>query len=131
MQTDISRVAKIWLIMMWLVVLSPIIVILFVKLRFALTGGGELTAILFVGGCSTVIPLILIGIALVCARKLSKSRLALLYYPVIGGLVAAACVPHLIGANLTVHLFRILGIVYGLLGLVIGGLAFLNTRSAS
>jgi hypothetical protein len=125
MQTDISRVAKIWLIMMWLIVLSPILVILFVKLVTAQRGREDLTGILIILGCITAIPLILIGIALVCARRLSKSRFALLYYPVIGGLLAAACVPLLLGANLSAHLFLRYGIVLGLVGLVIGGLAFL------
>jgi hypothetical protein len=121
-QTDIGRIAKIWLIMMWLIVLSPIIVILFVSV---IHRGGDLAAVFYVLGCFIVIPLILIGIALICARQLSKSRVALLYYPVMGGLVAAACVPHLIYANLSAHLFGRYGIVYGLVGLVIGGLAFL------
>ena len=126
MKTGIGRVAKVSLIL-----LCPIIVILFVKLEPALTGGGELTVILFIGGCITAIPLALIGIPLACAIELSKSRFALLYYPVIGGLVAAACVPHLIHANLSAHLFRRYGIVYGLVGLVIGGLAFLISASAA
>jgi hypothetical protein len=39
MQTDIGRVSKIWLILMWLIVLSPILVILFVKLWSALAVG--------------------------------------------------------------------------------------------
>ena len=118
-KTDISRVAKVLLIYLGL-----IIVILFVKQEPALTDRGNLT-ILYILGSVTAIPLILIGIALICARQLSKSRFALLYFPVIGGLVAAACVPHLIHANLSAHLFRRYGIVYGLVGLVIGGLAFL------
>jgi hypothetical protein len=87
--------------------------------------GDDLAVVFYLSGCFIAIPLILIGIALICARQLSKSRFALLYFPVIGGLVAAACVPHLIHANLSAHLFRRYGIVYGLVGLVIGGLAFL------
>jgi hypothetical protein len=72
-----------------------------------------------------VIPLILIGIALVCAIQVSKSKFALLYYPMIGGLIAAACVPPLFRANLSAEGFLRYGVVYGLAGLVIGGLAFL------
>jgi|WetSurMetagenome_2_1015567.scaffolds.fasta_scaffold805172_2 hypothetical protein len=71
MQTDNSRVAKIWLIMMWLIVLSPIIVILFVKLETPLTGRGEPTVFLVIGGFFIAIPLILIGIASICARGLA------------------------------------------------------------
>ena len=116
-KTYISRVTKASLIMLGL-----IIVILFVAV---IHRGGDLAAVFYLLGCFIAIPLILIGIALICAKQLSKSRFALLYYPVIGGLVAAACVPHLIHANLSAHLFRRYGIVYGLAGLVIGGLAFL------
>ncbi len=72
-----------------------------------------------------VIPLVFMGIALVCAIQVSKSRFALLYYPVIGGLIAAGCVPPLIRANLSAEAFLMWGVVYGLAGLVIGGLAFL------
>jgi hypothetical protein len=72
-----------------------------------------------------VIPLVFMGVALVCAIHLSKSRLALLYYPVIGGLIAAASVPPLIRAKLSTELFFKYGIVYGLVGVGIGGLAFL------
>jgi hypothetical protein len=129
MQTDISRVAKLWLIMMWLIVLSPIIVILYVAVTDR--GGGlavvfyNLAVVFYVLGCFIAIPLILIGIALICARQLSKSRFALLYYPVIGGLVAAACVPHLIHANLSAKQYLTYGIAYGLGGLVIGVLTFI------
>lgn len=72
-----------------------------------------------------VIPLVFMGIALVCAIKVSKSRFALLYYPVIGGLIAAASVPALIRAELSAELFLKYGVVYGLVGIGIGGLAFL------
>ena len=76
--------------------------------------------------CIVVVPLIVMGIALACAIQASKSRFAIVYYPVIGGLVAAACVPALIRASFSAELFIRYGIVYGLAGLVIGGLAFLT-----
>jgi len=73
----------------------------------------------------TVFPLILMGIGVVCAIRFSKSRFALVYYPVIGGLVAAACVSPLTRGEFLTDVFLRGAILYGFGGLVIGGLAFL------
>ncbi|MBN1441485.1 MAG: hypothetical protein JXA90_02200 [Planctomycetes bacterium] len=105
-----------------------ILLVLFVKPATVLGNGFERAAreILF---CIAVIPLVLMGVAFVCAIRVSKSRFALLYYPAIGGVVAAARVPPLISAGLSAEAFFLAfflyGIVYGLAGLGIGGMAFL------
>jgi hypothetical protein len=98
-----------------------IIVVLLLTPRTALANGFEraIRQMLF---SFIAMPLILMGIALVCAI-LSKSRFALLYYPAIGGLIAAAFLPVLLGVNFLLGLF-VYGIVYGLVGLIVGGLSF-------
>jgi len=107
-----------------LVLPGLILFVLFVQPATALGNGFERAMRQILFGIA-VVPLVFIGIALVCVIQVSNSRIALLYYPMIGGLIAAACVPPLIRANLSAELFLMYGIVYGLAGLVIGGLAFL------
>lgn len=107
-----------------LVLPGLIIVVLLLKPETALANGFE-RAMRQILVSVTVTPLVLMAIALVCAIQVSKSRFALLYYPVIGGLIAAACVPFLIRANSSAGAFLVFGIVYGLAGFVVGGLAFL------
>ena len=72
-----------------------------------------------------VLPLVLMAIALGCAVLTSRAGFALLYYPVIAGLIAAASVPFLIQAQLSAGTFLVYGIGYGVVGFGIGGLAFL------